>query len=302
MAELRIGTRQSPLALCQARQVQAALLPDTPARLVPMVSEGDRRLDLALHELGGKGVFLKELEQALLSGQIDLAVHSLKDMPAELPAGLTLAAIPERAHPGDALVASKPLTLADLPAGARVGTSSLRRQCQMQQIRPDLQLAAIRGNIGTRLKHLESGQFDALILAAAGLQRLGLQDRISAELPPHICLPAAGQGALAIETRADDDRINPLIAALNHPVTAACCQAERSVLAALECGCHAPVAAFAEARGAELHLRALLGSADLSRILTAEQTGRLDAPLQLGRRVADQLLAQGAAEWLQQSA
>ena len=300
-AELRLGTRQSPLALCQAEQVRsliAARFPGQSVRLVPMVSLGDRRQDLALHELGGKGVFLKELEQALLDGQIDLAVHSLKDMPAHQPEGLMIAAIPERADPGDVLVAPAPCDLAGLPAGARVGTGSLRRRCQLGKARPDLTFTPIRGNIGTRLGKLDSGEFDALVLAAAGLARLGLDERVSARLPVETCLPAAGQGALAVQTRSDNTELNALLDPLNHPATAACCDAERAVLAALECGCHAPVAAFAEISGDQMRLRARVGNTDGSELIGDEQTGPVLEAQAMGESLARELLRLGAAALL----
>ena len=300
-AELRLGTRRSPLALCQAEQVRALIAsrhPDQSVRLVPMVSEGDRRQDLALHELGGKGVFLKELEQALSDGQIDLAVHSLKDMPAQMPADLMIAAIPERAEPNDVLVAATPCDLTGLEAGARVGTGSLRRRCQLGKVRPDLIFAPIRGNIGTRLGKLDSGEFDALVLAEAGLSRLGLGERISARLSVEICLPAAGQGALAVQTRAEDTELNALLDPLNHPATAACCYAERAVLAALECGCHAPVAAFAEISGDQMRLRARVGNTDCSELIEAEQTGKAADAQTLGEALARELLRLGAAALL----
>ena len=299
--ELRLGTRKSPLALCQAEQVRAlivALHPGQSVRLVPMVSEGDRRQDLALHELGGKGVFLKELEQALLGGQIDLAVHSLKDMPAHQPDGLMIAAIPERADPGDVLVAPAPCDLAGLPQGARVGTGSLRRRCQLGKARPDLTFAPIRGNIGTRLEKLEAGEYDALVLAAAGLSRLGLGERISARLSEETCLPAAGQGALAVQTRADNTELNALLSPLNHPATAACCAAERNVLAGINCDCHAPVAAFAEISGNQMRLRARVGAKDFSELIEGEKTGPADEAQALGEALARELLRQGAAALL----
>lgn len=296
MDRLRIATRESPLALWQARHVQAlvrAARPDLAVTLVPMTTQADQRPDRPLLELGGKGLFLKELEAAMARGDADLAVHSLKDVPAELPDGFVLAAVCAPADPRDALVGPWP-GLAALPAGARVGTGSLRRHCQVRALRPDLAVLALRGNVGTRLRRLDEGAFDALILAAAGLDRLALGARIGARLAVSEMLPAPGQGVLALECRADAPAVRALLATLQDPATAARVAAERALTAALGADCHAPLAAHGVVEGARLRLDALVGSLDGTRLLRAsDQAPLTDAPA-LGRRVAAQLRAAGA--------
>ncbi len=301
MKTLRIGTRQSQLALWQAEDVRARLThlsPGTDIELVKMTTLGDKLLDTSLAKVGGKGLFIKELEQALLDGHIDLAVHSTKDVTVTLPDGLHLAAICERADARDAFVSNTHAGLSALPAGARVGTSSLRRQCQLRANFPALGIVELRGNVNTRLAKLDAGEFDAIILAAAGLERLGFRARIRARLAPADSLPAVGQGAVCIEARADDRELNALLARLDHAPTACCVRAERALNAALDGGCQVPIAGYAELAGNELHLRGLVGAPDGSRILRAEIRGPAEHAEDLGRALGEQLLAQGAKQIL----
>ena len=298
-----IGTRSSKLALWQADYVEAKLRERYPELHVVqkrMTTKGDRVLDAPLAKIGGKGLFTKELEQAMLAGEIDLAVHSLKDMPTELPAGLTLAAVTERFDPGDAVVSPRYQTLANLPQGAKVGTSSLRRRAQILAERPDLEIVSLRGNVNTRLKKLEEENFDAIILAVAGLKRLGFHDRITEVLPREICLPAVGQGALAIEVRADDAATLAIVAFLNDEATCAAARAERAFLARIEGGCQVPVGVYAEAVGAALEIEAVIASIDGERIYRKKKAGSaLDAE-KIGCALAEELLAVGGEEILQE--
>ena len=301
MDRIRIATRNSPLAMWQAEYVRDRLLalhPKLKVELIGMTTEGDRRLDAQLANVGGKGLFLKELETSLLANHADIAVHSMKDVTVDLPAGLQLPVICERADPRDAFVSNQFARLADLPAGARVGTSSLRRSCQLKAAFPTLEILALRGNVNTRLGRLDRGDYDAIILAAAGLQRLGLQARIRELLPVQVSLPAVGQGAVGIECRQDDAATATLVAPLHHHETAAKVTAERAMNAHLQGGCQVPIAGFAELHGAALTLRGLVGSVDGSTILRAEAYGSISDPAETGRRVADTLLAQGARELL----
>ncbi|MDA8390995.1 MAG: hydroxymethylbilane synthase [Gammaproteobacteria bacterium] len=297
MTTLYLGTRKSALALWQANHVRERLLAchrDLTITLVPMTTEGDRRLGGPLVETGGKALFTKELEQGLLERRIDLAVHSMKDVVAELPAGLVIAAILEREDPRDALIAGPGATLAALPAGLRVGTESLRRRAQIQAVRPDLQLAGLRGNVNSRLARFDRGEYGALILAAAGLKRLGFTDRISSYLEPDISLPAAAQGAIGIECRAHDDATQAYVTALHHPDTAVCVQAERIVNAVLAGGCRLPIGAFATLEGPDIRIRGLVGEPDGRHLLRAERRGERGAAASLARAVAEDLLHQGA--------
>ena len=265
-----------------------------------MTTKGDRVLDAPLAKIGGKGLFTKELEQAMLAGEIDLAVHSLKDMPTELPEGLMLAAVTERFDPGDAVVSPRYRTLANLPPGAKVGTSSLRRRAQLLAKRPDLEIVSLRGNVNTRLKKLEEENFDAIILAVAGLKRLGFHDRITEILPREICLPAVGQGALAIEARADDEATLSLIAFLDDAATRAAARAERAFLARVEGGCQVPVGVYAEAADEALEMEAVIASIDGERLYRRKKAGStLDAE-KIGRALAEELLAMGGKEILQE--
>jgi len=299
--KLTIATRQSPLALWQANFVKAELEsahPGLQVELLTMTTRGDKILDAPLAKVGGKGLFVKELEHALLETRADIAVHSMKDVPMEFPEGLGLSVICQREEPYDAFVANDYANLADLPEGATVGTSSLRRQCQLQQHRPDLNIKDLRGNVGTRLSKLDQGDYQAIILAAAGLLRLGLAQRITETLLSTQILPAGGQGAVGIECRQDDSDTMQLIQCLHHQSSATCVIAERAVNATLNGGCQVPIASFAELHANTLHLRALVGEPDGSVILRSEASGDSSRAEQMGVEVANQLLAQGAGEIL----
>ena len=301
---LRIATRKSPLALWQANYVKQALElnhDDLQVELVSMTTRGDEILDTPLAKVGGKGLFVKELEVALLEDRADIAVHSMKDVPMDFPPGLGLAIICEREDPADVFVSNHYPDLAALPPKAKVGTSSLRRQCQLRELRPDLEIMALRGNVGTRLAKLDEGQYDAIILAAAGLLRLQLEARIRQRLAFEDCLPAGGQGAVGIECRTEDLDTLQLIDHLHHHPTAARVVAERAVNGCLQGGCEVPIAAFAELTGAEgeiLHLRALVGNPAGTQIIRSEIRGDRHQAEQLGITVANDLLSQGAAEIL----
>jgi hydroxymethylbilane synthase len=287
-----IGSRGSQLALWQSRWVAARLTElGERVRIDIIKTTGDKITDVALAKVGGKGLFTKEIEDALLAREVDVAVHSLKDMPTELPAGLTLRAVPEREDPRDALVGS---TFAALPKGARVGTSSLRRAAQLRARRPDLRLETIRGNLDTRLRKLDEGQFDAIVLAAAGLRRLGWADRIADLLPPELCCPAVGQGALAIETRAGDGMGARLCAQLDHAETRAAVTAERALLAALGGGCQVPIGAHASIEGGILTLRAVVASPDGATVLRGERQGAVTEAANIGTELSRELLRDGA--------
>jgi len=294
---LRIGTRKSALALWQAEHVRTRLLAHDPAlhvELVKITTSGDRILDRPLATVGGKGLFIKELEQALFDDRIDLAVHSMKDLTVTLPEPLHIAAVLERADPRDAFVSNNYRRLADLPAGARVGTSSLRRQCQLRARYPNCRIVDLRGNVNTRLAKLDAGEFDAIILAVAGLQRLGFGNRITDALDPSDSLPAVAQGAICIESRRDDEETNRALATLDHAPTRCCVTAERALNSRLDGGCQVPIAAHAQLSGDRLFLRALVGDPDGRRVLNAEADGPADNPRALGEQVADLLTARGA--------
>jgi hydroxymethylbilane synthase len=294
---LRLGTRKSPLALWQAEHIRARLLalhPGLRVDLVTMSTEGDRILDRSLALVGGKGLFIKELEQGLLDRRTDLAVHSLKDMTVSLPAGLMLAAVCEREDPRDAFVSGLYPELSALPPGARVGTASLRRQCQLRAAFPALDVVTLRGNVNTRLAKLDAGEFEAIILAVAGLKRLGFETRIRARLDADVSLPAVGQGVVCIECRTDDAATRALLAPLEHAPTRACISAERALNAALEGGCQVPIGGYAELHGERLHLRGLVGDPDGSRVIRGEVTGAIAEAEQLGQQLATELLARGA--------
>lgn len=299
---LRIATRQSPLALWQANFVKSALeqrFPELSVELVTMVTKGDIILDTPLAKIGGKGLFVKELELALLEGRADLAVHSMKDVPMEFPEGLGLAAICVREDPRDAFVSNKYASLEELPKGAVVGTSSLRRQCQLMATYPDLTVKSLRGNVGTRLAKLDNGEYDAIILASAGLIRLGLSERIRNFISTEQSLPAAGQGAVGIETRLNDERVLAYVKALNHQPTAYCVIAERAMNRHLQGGCQVPIGGFAELHNGELHLRALVGALDGSEIIRASGQATAENAEALGIEIAEKLLKQGADKILQ---
>lgn len=296
-----IASRESALALWQAQHVQSrlkALHPDLEVSILGMTTQGDRLLHAALAKVGGKGLFVKELEEALQAGRADLAVHSMKDVPMRLPPGFELAAILERADPRDALVSNRYRALAELPPGARVGTSSLRRESQIRARYPDLRVEPLRGNVTTRLRKLDEGQFEAIVLAAAGLKRLGLEDRITMLLAPEESLPAAGQGALGLECLASRDDLRALLAPLNHERTALCVRAERAVSRALTGSCTVPLGAHAEMSGGTLHIRGFVGAPDGSRLVSAAVEGAAARAEELGELLAADLRRQGAAEIL----
>ncbi|MFM6957074.1 MAG: hydroxymethylbilane synthase [Acinetobacter sp.] len=302
MKTLKIATRQSPLALWQAEHIRArlnALYPDLTVELVKFVTQGDKILDTPLAKIGGKGLFVKELEAALLDGRADLAVHSMKDVPMHLPEGLTLAVICEREDPLDAFVSNHYLHFDELPLGAKVGTSSLRRKCQILQLRPDLEIVDLRGNVGTRLSKLDDGLYDAIILASAGLKRLGLADRIRHCLAPIMSLPAVGQGALGLECRSDDAELLKLITPLQHEETSICVRAERAFNAYLEGGCQVPIAGYATLlNDDQLQIEGRVGSVDGQTLLKEQLVGEIANAEQLGEQLAQRLLAQGAGELL----
>jgi hydroxymethylbilane synthase len=295
---IRIGTRGSPLALWQARHVADRLgALGRAAQIVPITTTGDRLLERRLEAVGGKGAFLKEIEEALLLREVDLAVHSLKDVPTQLPAGLELCAFLERADPRDALVSRSGADLDALPAGARLGTTSLRRQSQLRARRPELALCDLRGNVDTRLRRLHAGDYDAVLLAVAGLTRLGRAAEITQVIPPEVLLPAPGQGAIALECRAGDEDVRAAVAALHHAPTARAVEAERALLAGLGGGCNVPLGAFAQDAGAgRLRLRAYVGREDGTDAVRGERAG--EDPSALGRALAEELLGRGASRLL----
>ncbi len=300
---VRIATRKSALALWQAEYVKAQLEhfhPDIKVELVPMTTKGDIILDTPLAKVGGKGLFVKELEVAMLENRADIAVHSMKDVPVEFPEGLGLEIICPREDPRDAFVSNSIKSLADLPQGAVVGTSSLRRQCQIKAMRPDLDIRDLRGNVNTRLKKLDNGEYDAIILAAAGLIRLEMPERIREYIAPEVMLPANGQGAVGIECRSDDDNIKALLAPLGCEETRIRVVAERAMNRALEGGCQVPIGSYAVLEKNEIFLRGLVGAIDGSEILTSEVRGNLTDAAKLGQQLADELLAKGADKILRQ--
>ncbi len=303
---IRIATRESPLALWQANHVKTLLQqthPGLQVELVGMTSRGDQLLDVPLAKVGGKGLFVKELETALLEHRADIAVHSMKDVPMEFPEGLGLGVICEREDPRDALVSADFESIDALPPGSVVGTSSLRRECQLRTLRPDLTIDFLRGNVNTRLRKLDEGQYDAIILATAGLLRLGFADRVRQRLPLALSLPAGGQGAVGIELREGDEETMALLGPLAHEPTSLCVRAERAMNQHLQGGCQVPIAAFAqfdEDNADLVYLRGLVGMPDGSRLLRAEGRAHTDQVEDLGIEVAEQLLAQGAGEILAQ--
>ncbi|MCC8457135.1 hydroxymethylbilane synthase [Photorhabdus aegyptia] len=298
---IRIATRQSPLAMWQALYVQQKLQqchPDLKVQLVPMVTKGDVILDTPLAKIGGKGLFVKELELALLEGRADIAVHSMKDVPVSFPEGLGLVTICERDDPHDAFVSAKYPSLDELPTGSIVGTSSLRRQCQLRELRPDLIIRDLRGNVGTRLSKLDNGHYDAIILAVAGLKRLKLHERIRTSLTAEQSLPAVGQGAVGIECRLDDQQTQTLLAPLNHYDTEICVLAERAMNTRLEGGCQVPIGSYAIWQDGKIWLRALVGAPDGSVIIRGERTALPKDACQAGIELAEELLERGAREIL----
>lgn len=302
MTILKIATRQSPLALWQAEHIRTRLQQlhaNLQVELVTFVTQGDKILDTPLAKIGGKGLFVKELENALLDGRADLAVHSMKDVPMELPEGLDLPVICEREDPFDAFVSNQYQHLDELPQGATLGTSSLRRKCQILQVRPDLNIIDLRGNVGTRLSKLDAGEYDAIILASAGLKRLGLGERIRHQLLPSVSLPAVGQGALGLECRSNDQVVLDLILPLLHTETDVCVRAERAFNRTLQGGCQVPIAGFATLEQGQLQIEGRVGSVDGKVLLTAQRQGSPQQAEMLGEQLAQDLLAQGAGQLLQ---
>ncbi|CAA9890547.1 hydroxymethylbilane synthase [Candidatus Methylobacter favarea] len=300
---IRIATRKSPLALWQAEHVAGLLeqaFPGEKTELVKISTRGDKILDAPLAKVGGKGLFVKELEQGMLEGCADIAVHSMKDVPVAFPAGLHLAAILLRDDPEDAFVSNHFLTFNELPANVRIGTSSLRRQCQIKEKYPLAEVLPLRGNVNTRLARLDAGEYDAIILASAGLKRLGMANRITQGLDTSISLPAIGQGAIGIECRVDDAEINAMLGKLHDWETGLCVAAERAMNARLNGGCQVPIAGFAQLQGEQIFMRGLVGNPDGSLLYRAERSGRRDQAESIGRLVAEDLLAQGAAKILQE--
>lgn len=299
---LRIATRQSRLALWQAEHVAGELRarhPHIAVVLVPMTTQGDRVLDRPLAEVGGKGLFIKELEVALAEHRADIAVHSMKDVPSEMPPGMMLAAMLPRADAHDAFVSQHHPSVESLPTGARVGTSSLRRQCQLKSLRPDLEIVALRGNVDTRLRKLDEGHYDAIILAAAGLKRLGFDHRITSYIDFDHSLPAVGQGIIGIECRSDDARSIELVRALDDRTARLCCEAERAYALRLQGSCQSSIAGYAELEGDQLQLRGVVGSEDGRTIYRGTVQGPATEADALGVKLADRLLAAGAASVLQ---
>ncbi|MEO5377423.1 MAG: hydroxymethylbilane synthase [Magnetococcus sp. DMHC-6] len=300
---IRIGTRGSALAIWQASWVKSrleSLHPGLQVELIGIKTRGDKILDVPLAKVGGKGLFVKELEESLLDLRTDLAVHSMKDVPSEFPNGLMLGAILEREDPWDVLLSVKHASLETLPMGAKVGSSSLRRQSQLLHLRPDLEVIPLRGNVNTRIDKLEKGQFDAILLAAAGVNRLGLLQYVRQHMNLEQMVPAAGQGAVGIEVRCDDQHILNLIAPLDHLQTRVRVLAERSFLAALEGGCQVPISSFALLKQGQLHLTGRVGNLDGTKQLTESVFGSINAPEELGKSLAAKLLHQGADQILAQ--
>lgn len=299
---LTIATRKSPLAMWQAEFVKAELEkahPGLEVILLPMSTKGDKILDVPLAKIGGKGLFTKELEDRMMAGEADIAVHSMKDVPMELPEGFALGAILERHSPTDAFVSNNYESFDDLPQGAVLGTSSLRRKAQLMAQRPDLIVKDLRGNVGTRLGKLDAGEYDAIVLATSGLQRLELDERIRHEFAPDVCLPAVTQGTLGIEYFEKDLEVLELIQVMNHKETEIRTQAERAMNHRLEGGCQVPIGVFAELNGEQIHLKGLVSELDGSKVLTAEATGKVSEAEALGIEVAEALLSQGADKILQ---
>ena len=298
---LKIATRKSPLALWQAEFVKsklASLYPDLKIELVKMTTQGDQILNSPLSKIGGKSLFIKELEVGMNEGRADIAVHSMKDVPYELPQGFEIGAILERENPFDAFVSNDYNSISDLPNGAKLGSCSLRRIVQIKAIRPDLEILDLRGNVNTRLKKLDDGEYDAIILACSGLSRLGFEDRIKQDLSPNDSLPAVGQGALGIEIKVNDHKISSLIEPLSHKRTMTEVSAERALNATLQGGCSFAIGAFATSKGSELKLCGMVGNVDSGEIIRVEELGETSNPIDLGVRAANKLLSLGARELL----
>ncbi|MGB5407377.1 MAG: hydroxymethylbilane synthase [Thiogranum sp.] len=300
-SKLRIATRKSPLALWQANHVRDALMARNSGldvELFTMTTQGDKILDTPLAKVGGKGLFVKELELGILEGEADLAVHSMKDVPVEFPDGLGLAAILEREDPRDALISKAFTSIDTLPQGARVGTSSLRRQCQLRARRPDLEVLDLRGNVNTRLAKLDIGDYDAILLAAAGVKRMGWEDRITELLPPEQFLPAIGQGAIGIEIRVADEKVSRIVEVLNDEQTATRIRAERALNERLQGGCQVPIAGYSEISHGVMVLRALVGRPDGTELVQGVISGKPEDAEELGQVLADDLLSRGAKQIL----
>ena len=300
-SKLRIATRKSPLALWQANHVRDALMARNSGldvELFTMTTQGDKILDTPLAKVGGKGLFVKELELGILEGEADLAVHSMKDVPVEFPDGLGLAAILEREDPRDALISNAFTSIDTLPQGARVGTSSLRRQCQLRACRPDLEVLDLRGNVNTRLAKLDIGDYDAILLAAAGVKRMGWEDRITELLPPEQFLPAIGQGAIGIEIRVADEKVSRIVEVLNDEQTATRIRAERALNERLQGGCQVPIAGYSEISHGVMVLRALVGRPDGTELVQGVISGKPEDAEELGQVLADDLLSRGAKQIL----
>ena len=298
---LKIATRKSPLALWQAEFVKsklASLYPDLKIELVKMTTQGDQILNSPLSKIGGKSLFIKELEVGMNEGRADIAVHSMKDVPYELPQGFEIGAILERENPFDAFVSNDYNSISDLPNGAKIGSCSLRRIVQIKAIRPDLEILDLRGNVNTRLKKLDDGEYDAIILACSGLSRLGFEDRIKQDLSPNDSLPAVGQGALGIEIKANDHKISSLIEPLSHKRTMTEVSAERALNATLQGGCSVAIGAFATSKGSELKLCGMVGNVNSGEIIRVEELGETSNPIDLGVKAANKLLSLGARELL----
>jgi hydroxymethylbilane synthase len=298
---IRIATRHSPLAMWQAHFVKAELLkfhPELNVEILPMKTKGDIILDTPLAKVGGKGLFVKELEVAMLEGKADIAVHSMKDVPVDFPEGLGLKIICEREDPRDAFVSNNYSSIEQLPQGAVVGTCSLRRQCQIRELRPDIVIKDLRGNVNTRLRKLDEGQYDAIVLAAAGLIRLEMPERIASYIEPEVSLPAVGQGAVGIECRLDDAQTISLLKPLEHPETRIRVTAERAMNLALQGGCQVPIGSYSIFKEGDLYLRGLVGSVDGTQIIRKEITGKPEQAEQMGLTLAKQLLESGAKEIL----
>jgi hydroxymethylbilane synthase len=298
---LTIGTRGSKLALWQAEWVRSALrkrFPTTRIELLLIKTQGDKILDVPLAKVGGKGLFVKEIEEALLDGRVDIAVHSMKDMPADIPAGLAIGAIPERETPLDVLIARGNRRLHDLPAGGNVGTSSLRRAAQLRHLRPDLSIVPLRGNLDTRVRKLDTEALAAVVLAAAGVKRLGLEARVSEQLPPEVMLPAVGQGALCIEIRREDPLVGPMVAALDHAASRAAIEGERAFLRRLEGGCQVPIAGYGVADEKRFYLTGLVAEVDGTTLIKDSRSGPVDGAVRIGIELAETLLDRGGSEIL----
>ncbi len=297
-----LATRKSLLALTQSKWVKSEIekrWPGVEIELLKVVTRGDKILDVPLAKVGGKGLFVKEIEDALLEKRADLAVHSLKDCPTELPDGLEVSVFPQREDPRDAFISRDGKGLSNLPKGARVGTSSLRRMSQLKKLRPDLVIESLRGNLDTRLRKLDEGQYDAIILAAAGLNRLGLSDRITEYLDPDIMLPAIGQGSLGIEFRSNDSRMREILASIHHEETATCVRAERALLLRLEGGCQVPIGAHAVLSGDSIEMHGLVADEEGNQVIKRSRTGSASSPEALGTELADEILEAGGREILE---